>query len=79
MVDFLCYNLLRDTILIMYFVLGYKVYSMIMKYEVLVTTDLRGLYSLSWHSMLLFIKWKWFVIVCFYDILFKLLENYVRY
>ena len=58
MVDFLCCNLLRDMILIMYFVLGYKVYSVIMKYEALVPTNLRGLDSLAWHSMLLFIKWK---------------------
>ena len=47
MVDFLCYNILRDTILIMYFLLGYKVYSVVMKYEALGPTDLRGVNNLS--------------------------------
>ena len=61
----------------MYFVLGYELYSIVMKYEALVPTDLRGIDSLAWNSTLLFIKWKWFVIVCFYDILFKVLANYV--
>ena len=77
MVDVLFYSLLRNTILIMYFVLGYKVYSVIMKYEALMPTNLRGLDSLAWNLMLSFIKWKWFMTVCFYDILFKVLENYV--
>ena len=31
--------------------LGYKVYSVVMKYEVLVPTYLRGLDNLAWHSM----------------------------
>ena len=43
--------------------------------EELVPTYLRGLDSLAWHSMLLFIKCKSFVVVCLYDMLVKVFSN----
>ena len=48
MVDILGYNLLRDMVLIMYFMLGFRDSNVVMKiYEALVPTNLRGIDSLA--------------------------------
>ena len=64
--------------MIMYLVLGYKVYNVVMEHEALVPTDLRGLDSLSWHSKFVVYKnGNDLFIVLFYNILFKVLAIYI--
>ena len=74
--DLLCWDLLRDTILIMSLVLGYKVYNVLMEHEALVPIELRDLNGLSWHSMFVVYKnGNDLFIVLFYNMLFKVFTH----